>query len=109
MQSFFQTPRGSTVYLVLSTVLVVAAVTAAVIMRVKGYFLLLLTAACYPLAAQLAFSGSSSSGDLLGRPTPIHLAVLFVPPMLVVCAAVIIAAIRSRVPPSPEHGEPGLA
>jgi uncharacterized membrane protein YidH (DUF202 family) len=102
VQSFFQTPRGSTVYLVLSIVLVVAAVTAAVITRVKGYFLLLLMAACYPLAAQTAFSGSSS-GDLLGRPTPIHLAVLFVPPTLVGCVAVISAAIRSRVPPSPEQ------
>jgi hypothetical protein len=96
------------VYLVLSIVLAVAAVTATVITRVKGYFLLLLTAACYPFAAQLAFSGSSS-GNLLGLPTPIHLAVLFAPPLLVGCAAVIIAATRSRVPPSPEHGEPGLA
>ncbi len=108
VQSFFRTPPGSTVYLVLSIVLVVAAATATVITRVKGYFLLLLMAACYPFAAQLAFSGSSS-GDLLGHPTPIHLAVLFVPPMLFVCAAVIIAATRSRVPLSPEHGEPGLA
>jgi uncharacterized membrane protein YidH (DUF202 family) len=108
VRSFFQTPPSSAVYLVLSIVLAVAAVTATVITRVKGYFLLLLTAACYPFAAQLAFSGSSSA-SLLGHPTPIHLAVLFAPPLLVGCAAVIVATTRSRVPPSPEHGEPGLA
>jgi uncharacterized membrane protein YidH (DUF202 family) len=101
-------PPSTTVYLVLSIVLAVTAVTVALAMRVDRQFLLFAATACYPFAAQLAFSGSSSSGNLLGSPTPVHLAVLFVPPVLVLCAAVI-AAIRSRVPPSPEQGEPGLA
>ena len=102
-------PPSTTVYFVLSIVLAVTAVAVALAMRVDRQFLLFAATACYPFAAQLAFSGSSSSGNLLGSPTPIHLAVLFVPPMLFGCTAVIIAAIRSRIPPSTEHGEPGLA
>ena len=103
------TAPSTTVYLVLIIVLPAAALIAAVVMRVNRYFLLVLAAACYPFAAQLAFSGSGSGGNLLGSPTPAHLAVLFVPPLLVAFAAVIIPALRSRGPLMPEPEEPGLA
>ena len=103
-------------YLVLSVVFAAAAVVLAVASKLNRYFLLLLAAMFYPYAMQLAFSGAfrSSSGvfrpgfgtDLLRLPTPAHLAVLFVPPVLLACWVVLTAIRpgRSRVmmPPGQE-------
>ena len=103
-------------YLVLSVVFAAATVVLAVALKMNWYFLLLLAAMFYPYAMQLAFSGAfrSSSGvfrpgfgtDLLRLPTPAHLAVLFVPPVLLACWVVLTAIRpgRSRVmmPPGQE-------
>jgi len=103
-------------YLVLSVVFAAAAVVLAVASKLNRYFLLLLAAMFYPYAMQLAFSGAfrSSSGvfrpgfgtDLLRLPTPAHLAVLFVLPVLLACWVVLTAIRpgRSRVmmPPGQE-------
>jgi hypothetical protein len=78
-------------------------------LRVNRYFLLLLAAMFYPYVMQLAYPTNSSSGDLLGHPTPAHLAVLFGPPLLVAATAVIIAATRRRASLPAGPGQPGVA
>ncbi len=110
----FAGPRSpdTLVYLVLSVVLAVAAAGLAVAVKINGYFLLLLAAMCYPYAMQLAFSPpSSSSGELLGHPTPTHLAVLYLPLLLLAGAAILTAVLprRSRDLPSTAPEKPGLA
>jgi hypothetical protein len=79
----------------------VAAVVLAVIFHLNRYFLLVLAAACYPFAMQLAFSAFRT--NLLGHPTPAHLAVLFLPPVLFVLGLVGTAQMRARaqVPAKP--------
>ncbi len=74
-------------YLVLSVVFAAAAVALAVALKLNRYFLLLLAAMFYPYVMQLAFSAAlrASSTNLLRNPTPAHLAVLFVPPLLLAC------------------------
>ena len=103
-------------YLVSCVVFATAAVVLAMALKLNRYFLLLLAAMFYPYAMQLAFSGAFrlSSGvfrpgfgtDLLRLPTPAHLAVLFVPPVLLACWVVLTAIRpgRSRVmmPPGQE-------
>lgn len=81
-------------YLVTGIVLAVAAVVLAVIFRLNRYFLLILAAACYPFAMQLAFSAFRT--NLLGNPTPAHLTVLFLPPVLLVLGLVGTAGMRAR-------------
>jgi len=98
---------GTSGYLVLSVVFAAAAVVLAVALKLNRYFLLLLAAMFYPYVMQLAFSGAfrPSSGvfrpgfgtDLLRLPTPAHLAVLFVPPVLLACW-VVLTAIRPGRP-----------
>ena len=89
-------PSRPTVWLVSSVVLAVAAVSLALAWKLSRYFLLLLAVMCYPYAMELAFSPPASSGsDLLGSPTPVHLAVLFLPPVLFACATVL-AAVTPR-------------
>jgi len=83
------------VWLVSSVVLAVAAVTLALAWKLSRYFLLLLAVMCYPYAMELAFTPSSSGGDLLGSPTPAHLAALFLPPVLFACGTVL-AAVTPR-------------
>jgi hypothetical protein len=108
----FATPRppGTSVYLVTSVVLAVVVVSLAVVLRMSRYFLLLLAAMFYPYAMELAFPGTSSSSDLIGHPTPGHLALLYLPPLLLACGAILTAVMprRSRVPVSPGLDEPGL-
>ena len=68
------------------------------ILKLSWHFLLLLAVLFYPYVMQLAFSGvfrDRFGTNLLGLPTPGHLIVLFVPPMLFACAVLLIAA-RSR-------------
>lgn len=81
-------------YLVAGLVLVIGAVVLAMIFHLNRYFLLVLVAACYPVAVQLAFSVFHA--DLLGYPTPAHLAVLFLPPVLFVLVLVGAAGMRAR-------------
>ena len=81
-------------YLVTGIGLAVAAVALAVIFHLNRYFLLVFAAACYPFAVQLAFSAFRT--NLLGRPTPAHLAVLFLPPVLFVLGLVGTAGIRAH-------------
>ena len=106
-------PPDTSGYLVLSVMFAAAAVVLAVALKLNRYFLLLLTAMFYPYVMQLAFSGAfrSSFGvfrpgfgtDLLRLPTPAHLALLFVPPVLLACWVVLTAIWprRSRVTMSP--------
>jgi hypothetical protein len=81
-------------YVVTGIALAVAAAMLAVIFRLNRYFLLILAAACYPFAMQLAFSGFRT--NLLGNPTPGHLTVLFLPPVLLVLGLVGTAGMRAR-------------
>jgi hypothetical protein len=95
---------------VISVVLAVAAAGLAVALKVNRYFLLLLAAMFYPYVMQLAFPSTSSSSNLIGHPTPAHLAVLYLPPLLAACAVLITAVtpLRSRVLRSPDPGKPRL-
>jgi hypothetical protein len=106
----FLRPPGTTAYLVISVVLGAAAVCLAVVLRVDLYFLLLLAVMFYPYVLQLASSPASTDSDLIGHPTPAHLAVLFLPPLLVACAALLstVTPLRSRagLPPGPDEPEP---
>lgn len=77
-------------------------VAATLAWKLNRYFLLLLAVTCYPYAMQLAFTPASSGSDLLGSPTPVHLAALFLPPVLFACGTVLaaVAPRRSRLLPS---------
>jgi hypothetical protein len=81
-------------YLVTGIGLAAAGVVLAVIFHLNRYFLLVFAAACYPFATQLAFSAFRT--NLLGNPTPAHLAVLFLPPVLFVLGLVGTAGIRAH-------------
>jgi hypothetical protein len=103
-------PPDTSGYLVLSVVLAAAAVALAVALKLNRYFLLLLAAMFYPYLVQLAFSRAlrpvASSTNLLRNPTPAHLAVLFVPPLLLACWAMLTAIRpgRSHFMASPGQG-----
>ena len=84
-------------YDTISILLAVAAVSLAVILRLDRYLLLLLGAMFWPYAMQLAYPASSSSDNLIGHPTPAHLALLFFPPLLVASAALVSAVTPVRV------------
>jgi hypothetical protein len=86
-----------TIYLVSSVVLAAAAAILVLAWKLSRYLLLLLAVMCYPYAMQLAFTPSSSGSDLLGSPTPVHLAALFLPPVLFACGTVL-AAVAPRLP-----------
>jgi hypothetical protein len=88
-------------YVITGTALAAAAVVLAVVFHLNRYFLLVFAAACYPFAMQLAFSAFRQ--NLLGNPTPAHLAVLFLPPVLFALGLVGTAGMRARaqVPAKP--------
>ena len=88
-------------YVITGIALAAAAVVLAVVFHLNRYFLLVFAAACYPFATQLAFSAFRT--NLLGNPTPAHLAVLFLPPVLFVLVLVGTAEMRARaqVPAKP--------
>jgi len=90
------------VYLAGSVVLTVAAVVLTVVWKLNRYLLLLLAVTFYPYALQLAFTSTGGSTDLLGNPTPAHLAALFLPPVLFACGTVLaaVAPRPSRLLPS---------
>jgi hypothetical protein len=54
-------------------------------------------------------AASDAGTELMGIPTPRHLAILFLPPALLAAAAVITAALRSRGLPPPATEKPDLA
>ncbi len=99
------------VYLVISVVLAVAAAGLAVALKVNRYFLLLLAVMFYPYVMELAFPSSGSGTNLIGHPTPAHLAVLYLPPLLAACGAILTAVrpLRFRVVRSSDRERPGLA
>jgi hypothetical protein len=75
---------------------ILGVLTLALAWKLSRYFLLLLAVMCYPYAMELAFSPPASSGsDLLGSPTPVHLAALFIPPVLFTLGTVL-AAVTPR-------------
>jgi hypothetical protein len=87
---WFITSPLTSAFLVISIVLTVIAAGLAVAWKVNRYFLLLLTAVLYPYGLQL-IPVTSSSSNLIGSPTPAHLALLSLPPLLVACWAVLTA------------------
>ncbi len=101
----------TTVHLVISVVFAAVAVGLTVVWRLNRYFLLLLAAMFYPCAMQLAFSSASTSADLLGHPTPGHLVLLFLAPLLLAGWALLSAVVprRSRLLLPSGPGQPGRA
>jgi hypothetical protein len=95
-------PSAATVYLAGSVVLAGAALALVVVWKLSPYFLLLLAAMFWPYAIQLAFVSAGGTTDLLGNPTPLHLAALYLPPVLFACGVLLTAAVphRSRLLPS---------
>jgi hypothetical protein len=102
-----RTPPDTTVYFAVSVALAVAAASLAVVFRLNRYFLLFLAVMFYPYVLQLV-PRNSSSGNLIGLPTPQHLTVLFLPALLLAFAAILSAVIprHSRPLASPEPKEP---
>jgi hypothetical protein len=88
-------PHAS-VYVVVSIALAVVAVSLAVVLNMNRYFLLLLAAMFYPYVMQVAFPDSNT--DPIGNPTPSHLAVLYLPPFLLACGAILTAVMPRRPP-----------
>jgi len=96
-------PPGIIGYLVIGAALAIVAAGLALALKVNRYLLLLLAAMFYSYAVQLAFSGIFSpdrfgGADLLRRPSPGHLALLFAPPLLLACGW-ILTAVRPGRPP----------
>jgi len=90
------------VYLVISVVLAVAAATLTVALKMNRYFLVLLAAMFYPYALQLGFPADNSNLP--------HMTLLYLPPLLLACVAILTAVTprRSRVLTSPGPEKPGL-
>jgi hypothetical protein len=108
---FLAPGSSATVYLVTSVVLAVAAAGLAVAVKMNRYFLLLLAAMFYPYVMEVAFPATSTDSDLIGHPTPAHLAVLFLPPLLTACAVLLTAVTPPRyrvVFRAPDPGKPPL-
>lgn len=103
-------PPHTLVYLVVSVVLAVVAASLTVVLKMNRYFLLLLLAMFYPYVMQLTFPPVSSGSDLIGSPTPVHLAVLYLPPLPLACGAILIAVTSrlSRARVSPDLDKPEL-
>jgi hypothetical protein len=81
---------------------------------VNRYFLLLLAAMLYPWAAQIAFAARSPdriNSDLIGLPTPGHVALLFLPLVLLTCWTILAAVMPRRPRPALSSGpdKPGAA
>jgi hypothetical protein len=104
-----RTPPGTTVYFAVSVALAVAVASLAAVFRLNRYFLLVLAVMFYPYVLQLV-PRNSSSGNLIGLPTPQHLTLLFLPALLLAFAAILSAVIPRHPRPlaSPEPKEPRL-
>jgi hypothetical protein len=103
-------PLGGTGYFAVSVVLAAAAAGLAVAWKLNRYFLLLLGVMFYPYVLQIAFPSNSSGNNLIGSPTPVHLAGLFLPPLLLACGVLLSAVMprRSRppLPSGPDQPRP---
>jgi len=93
--SVVPSPRVNAVYLVISVMLAVAAVSMAVTMKVNRYVLPLLAVLLYPYALQLAFTATGGNTHLIGNPTPFHLASLYLPLLVFAWAAIVIPILRA--------------
>ena len=105
MTPFWRTampPAGVTFYLAGSVAAAVAVLVLAMVWKLNWYVLLFLAAMFWPYAIQLAFTATGGSTNLLGNPTPAHLAALYLPPVLFACGTVLAAVVphRSRLLPS---------
>src|SRR5258708_20252147 len=102
-----RTAPGTTVFLGVGIALAVAVGSLAVVFRLNRYFLLFLAVMFYPYVLQLVPT-DSSSGNLIGLPTPQHLTLLFLPALLLAFAAILSVVIprHSRPLASPEPKEP---
>ena len=89
-------PSGTGLYMVISMVLAAGAVTLAVSWKLNRYLLLLLAAMVYPYGMKVAFSATGNDTELIGRPTPGNLALLYIPPLLLACW-VLLSAIRAQL------------
>ncbi len=89
-------------YLAAGIALLAVALGLAVAWKINWFFLLLGCVTFYPYAVQalLAHRG----GNLLRMPTPGHLAVLFVPPLVFACAAILGAVLPHRYRPPVSAG-----
>jgi hypothetical protein len=86
-----------------SCALTAAALVVAALARVSWRFLLLLGALLYAYALILATTPPASSGsDLIGSPTPLHLTLLFLPPLLLACYFVLTTIMSRRRTPGAE-------
>ena len=85
----------SAVYFAVSVALGAAVASLAVVFRLNRYFLLFLAVMFYPYVLQLV-PRNSSSGNLIGLPAPQHLTLLFLPALLLACAAILSAVIPRR-------------
>jgi hypothetical protein len=85
-------------YLVAGAALTAIAIGLAVAWKQSRYYLLLLGVTLYPFALEVGLSpGQQNSGDdLIALPTPGHLTVLFLPPLLVAAAIPLAAAAPRR-------------
>ena len=95
-------PSEGTLYLAGSIAAAVAVLVLAVVWKLNWFFLLFLAAMSWPYAIQLAFVAAGGRTNLLGNPTPAHLAALYLPPVLFACGTVLAAVVphRSRLQPS---------
>lgn len=102
-----RTPPGTTVYFAVSVALAVAVASLAIVFRLNRYFLLFLAVMFYPYVLQLV-PRNSSSGNLIGLPTPQHFTLVFLPALLLAFAAMLSAVIPRHPRPlaSPEPKEP---
>lgn len=95
-------------YLVASIVVLAVALGLAVAWKINWFFLLLGAVTFCPYAAQALLA--QPGGNLLRMPTPGHLALLFVPPLVLACAAILGAVLphryRAAVSAGPDESAP---
>jgi len=77
-------------YVILAAVLAATAAGLAVALKINRFFLLLTVALLYPVMLELAVS-APGDWQLIGIPSPGHLAVLFLPPLVLLTGAIISA------------------
>jgi hypothetical protein len=74
--------------------LVTAAAGLAVVWKINWFFLLALAVTSYPDVVQMVLGHRGK--NLLRMPTPGHMVLLFLPPLLFACAAILSAAVPHR-------------
>jgi hypothetical protein len=74
--------------LIISLALTAAVVGTAVALKVNRHLLLLFAVMLYPYVLPVAWPATSTSGDLIGHPTLVHLALLYLPSLLLAGGAI---------------------